>query len=126
MIHLQGLSTEAKIGKILVLTGLVLGFAALLYLLLVGNLPFSTRFFPGHLLQAGVLLIAGIKSFGLVCGVLALIMAERQRFQWAGILAVIGSLLPPLDLIILIGGLFCLASREGRMETIPDVSGKNT
>ena len=126
MICVHGLSTEAKIGKILMLTGLVLGLAALLYLLLAGTLPFSTRFFPEHILRAGVMLIAVIKTVGLVCGVLALVMAGRGRFQLAGILAVIGSLLPPVDLILLLGGLFCLASREGRMETVPDASRKNT
>jgi hypothetical protein len=126
MIRVHGLSTEAKIGKILILTGLVLGLAALLYLLFAGTLPFSTRFFPEHILRAGVMFIAVIKSAGLVCGVLALVMAGRERFQWAGILAVIGSLLPPLDLILLLGGLFCLASREGRMECPADLSRENT
>lgn len=126
MIRVHRLSTEAKIGKILMLAGLVLGLAALLYLLFAGTLPFSTRFFPEPILRAGVMLIAVMKSAGLICGVLALVMAEQERFQRAGILAVIGSLLPPLDLILLLGGLFCLASREGRMECPADLSRENT
>jgi hypothetical protein len=126
MTGVHGLSTEAKIGKILMLAGIVLGLAALLYLLSAGTLPFSTRFFPEHILRAGVLVIAVAKAAGLVCGVLALVMAERERFQWAGILAVIGSLLPPLDLVLLLGGLFCLASREGRMENQSRLARENT
>jgi hypothetical protein len=49
----------------------------------------------------------------MVTGVVALYYANKKDFSRAGIFAVISCILPPLDLIMLIGGIFCLICREG-------------
>jgi hypothetical protein len=56
--------------------------------------------------------ILTLKILGVILGILALYYTEKNEFSTAGILAAVSSVLPPLDLIMLIGGIFCLISKE--------------
>ncbi|MFA7153429.1 MAG: hypothetical protein WC072_06525, partial [Methanoregulaceae archaeon] len=111
---MEGLSTEARIGEILLAIGIVLSFIALVHLILYGALPFTTRFFPTHLIAGYLHAVALVKCAGILTAITGLFSARRRRFQKAGILAVIATLLPPLDIVFFLAGLLLLASPEGR------------
>jgi len=110
----DGLSMEAKIGKVLMIIGIALGILALVFLIFFGNLPFSTRFFPSHFFGGGTLILAAVKIAGIIVAISGFIEAEKKKIQRAGILAVVATLLPPLDLILLLAGLLLLISPEAR------------
>lgn len=118
MLDVEGLSTEAKIGKILILVSLILGIVGILGLLVgfsFGAL-FPMRYMRGFPLFAGIFMIfvAVIKILGLIVGFIALSSTNTKNFNKAGMYAIISSLLPPLDLIMLIGGILCLISKEAK------------
>ncbi len=118
MLDVEGLSTEAKIGKILILVSLILGIVGILGLLVgfsFGAL-FPMRYMRGFPLFAGIFMIfvAVIKILGLIVGFIALSSTNLKNFNKAGMYAIISSLLPPLDLIMLIGGILCLISKEAK------------
>jgi len=110
----EGLSIEAKIGEILLAIGIVLSFIALLYLILYGALPFSTRFFPVHLIAGFFHLVVLVKCAGIITAIAGLLSAKHRRFQKAGVLAVVATLLPPIDLVFFLAGLLLLISPEAR------------
>jgi hypothetical protein len=118
MLELQGLSTEAKIGKILILVSLILGIVGVLGILAgFGSVAlFPIRYARGFPLFAGffIVITAVIKILGLIIGFIALSSTNLKNFNKAGIYAIISSLLPPLDLIMLIGGILCLISKEAK------------
>jgi hypothetical protein len=90
----KGLSDSASIGKILVLA----------------SIPLTV---------VGLCILAVITAFLLYTfwlGILALGRILDNEFREAGILALIGSLLAPLDLIALGGGLLCMISPEAQGE----------
>ncbi|MDI6811368.1 MAG: hypothetical protein QMD80_06830 [archaeon] len=55
-----------------------------------------------------------VKIVGVIVGIFAFKSTAKNEFHNAGILAIVSSLLPPLDLIMLIGGVLCLVSKEAR------------
>lgn len=110
----QEQSIETKIGEILLVAGIGLALIALLYLFFYGTLPFSTRFFPTHLVGHVFHIIVLVKSAGIIIAIAGLFEAKRCRFQKAGVLAVIATLLPPIDIILCIAGLMLLISPEAR------------
>lgn len=118
MLDLHGLSAEAKIGKILILVSLILGLVGLLGIILGFSFralyPFS--FIRGIPLFAGffLMLTTIVKIIGLLVGYMALASTNNKDFSKAGLYAIISSLLPPLDLIMLIGGIICLLSKEAK------------
>lgn len=118
MIDVEGLSTEAKIGKILILVSLILGIVGVLGMLVGFSFValFPIRYMRGFPLFAGFILVflAVIKILGLIIGFMALSSTNLKNFNKAGMYAIISSLLPPLDLIMLIGGILCLISKEAK------------
>lgn len=109
-----GLSVEAKIGEIILAIGIVLSFIALFYLILYGNLPFSTRFFPAHFIGRFFPVLVLAKCAGIIIAIGSFIFAKRRSFQKAGLLAVVATLLPPIDLVFFLAGLIFLISPEAR------------
>lgn len=117
MLNIEGMTSEAKIGKILILVSVVLGILAVIIL---GTATVIIR--PsGGLNGFGVMMVIPfwilvtilvLKVIGVTLGVIALYYSEKNEFSKAGILATISSVLPPIDLIMLIGGIFCLISKE--------------
>ncbi|KYC45826.1 MAG: hypothetical protein APG12_00806 [Candidatus Methanofastidiosum methylothiophilum] len=117
MLDVEGLSTEAKIGKILILVSLILGIVGVLGMLVgftsVALFPLRYMRFP---IFAGFFFViaAVVKILGLIIGFMALSSTTLKNFNKAGMYAIISSLLPPLDLIMLIGGILCLISKEAK------------
>ncbi len=105
------LSTEAKVGKILLIIGVVLGLLSLLAMLFVGSMMmFGMAGLFGGLVYA----IIAVDVVGLVVGVLAIKKAMDGEMKSAGIYGIISSLLPPLNIITLIGAILCLVSPEAK------------
>jgi uncharacterized integral membrane protein len=124
MLNIEGISTEAKVGKILILVAIVIGLLIVIVLSIIAAFIYSAGSIAG--LGANVTIplliiipLLGLKVVGLVIGFFALSSTEKKDFNRAGILAVISSVLPPLDLIMLIGGIFCLVSKEANQERAP-------
>ncbi len=124
MLNVEGISTEAKIGKILILVAIVLGLLFVIVLSVIAAVIYSAGSISG--LGASmtiplliILPLIVLKVIGLMIGFFALSSTEKKDFNRAGILAIISSVLPPLDLIMLIGGIFCLVSREANQERAP-------
>ncbi len=118
MLELEGLSNEAKIGKILILASLIIGILGILGILVGFSFKalFTFTYMRGVPLYAGLFIIfaAAIKVLGLVIGFLALASTNLKNYNKAGLYAIISSLLPPLDLLMLIGGILCLISNEAK------------
>jgi hypothetical protein len=120
------LSTEAKIGQALLLAGIVVGaaglFIATVFLLFVlPSLGFPHPVLFLILLFAGI--IGVIKLAGVLVGVLAYRAASRRDLRKAGILGIIASVLPPFDLIMLIGGILCTIRPESKEWGAPPLTG---
>jgi hypothetical protein len=117
VLNIEGMSPEAKIGKILILVSVVLGILAVIIL---GAATVLIR--PsGGLNGFGVMMVIpfwilisllALKITGMILGIIALYYSGKNELTMAGILATISSVLPPIDLIMLIGGIFCLISKE--------------
>lgn len=118
MLDIEGLSIEAKIGKILILVSLILGIVGVLGLLTGFSFGILSpiRYMRGFPLFAGLFMVfvAIIKILGLIIGFMALSSTNLKKFNKAGMYAIISSLLPPLDIIMLIGGILCLISKEAK------------
>ena len=55
-----------------------------------------------------------VQIVGIVFNIFALLSAIRNLYRRAGVLAIIATILPPFNLISLLGGIFCLASKESK------------
>jgi hypothetical protein len=117
MLNMEGLSPEAKIGKILILIGVIISILAVIILAMATWIVWTS----GEIFGFGIYMtipqwiitaVLAFKVAGLLVGILALYYTGRNDFSKAGIFAVVSCILPPLDLIMLIGGIFCLVSRE--------------
>ncbi|TRZ54676.1 hypothetical protein D4Q76_01905 [archaeon] len=113
-------STEAKIGKILILVGIItqaIGIAAVLAIS-SGMMGYWGMMSWGGMMGSvfgGMFYALGlVQIIGLIVGIYAYKSAEKGDFHNAGILAVVASVIPPLQLISLVGGILCLASREAK------------
>jgi small-conductance mechanosensitive channel len=118
MLNIDGLSAEAKIGKILVLVAVILSILVVIILSFLAAILWTAGEVYGFgimmsLPQWIIIALLVLKAGGLIMGIVALYYANKKDFSRAGIFAVISCILPPLDLIMLIGGIFCLISREG-------------
>jgi hypothetical protein len=118
MLNIEGLSAEAKIGKILILVAVILSVLAVIFLSFLAAIVWTAGVISGFGIMMAlpkwiVIVLLILKAAGLAMGVLSLYYASKNDFSRAGIFAVISCILPPVDLIMLIGGIFCLISREG-------------
>jgi ABC-type dipeptide/oligopeptide/nickel transport system permease component len=117
MLNMEGLSAEAKIGKILILVAVILSILVIIVLGFIAGIVWSVGQVTGFGIMMSLpqwILIALIilKLAGTAMGIVALYYAGRDDFSRAGIFAVVSCVLPPLDLVMLIGGIFCLIGRE--------------
>lgn len=125
MLNMEGLSAEAKIGKILILVAVILSILVIIFLCFIAAIIWSVGQVTGFgimmsLPQWIIIALLTLKLAGTATGIVALYYAGREDFSRAGIFAVISCVLPPLDLIMLIGGIFCLISREANTaRTVP-------
>jgi hypothetical protein len=117
MLNMEGLSAEAKIGKILILVAVILSILMIIILGFIAGVVWSVGQLTGFgimmsLPQWIIIALLSLKLAGTAMGIVALYYAGRDDFSRAGIFAVVSCVLPPVDLIMLIGGIFCLISRE--------------
>jgi hypothetical protein len=124
MLNIEGMSSEAKIGKILILVSVVLGILAVIIL----GVAVAVIRPSGGLSGFGIMMVIpfwilatllALKIIGVILGIIALYYSGKSEFTTAGILATISSVLPPIDLIMLIGGIFCLISKEANEVKMP-------
>ncbi|MDD1719775.1 MAG: hypothetical protein LUQ25_06930 [Methanoregulaceae archaeon] len=109
---MEGISTEAKIGKILILVAIILGVIGLVIMSAIGSLGVGL-FFPAWLVGGFVILMI-VKVIGIVIGVIAFKSAEDGDYSRAGILAIVSSVLPPIDILMLVGAIVCIISPEAK------------
>jgi len=127
MLNMEGLSAEAKIGKILILVAVILSILVIIVLGFIAGIIWSVGQVTGFgimmsLPQWIIIALLSLKLAGTAMGIVALYYAGKDDFSRAGIFAVVSCVLPPLDLIMLIGGIFCLISREANtVRTVPSL-----
>jgi hypothetical protein len=121
------MSSEAKIGKILILVSVLLSILAGIIL---GGATILIRS-SGGLSGFGVImvipfwilfLILALKIIGVTLGIFALYYSGKNELTTAGILTTRSSVFCTVDLIMRIGGIFCLISKEAnetRMSPLP-------
>jgi hypothetical protein len=120
MLNMEGLSAEAKISKILILVAVILSILVIIVLGFIAGIVWSVGQVTGFgimmsLPQWIIIALLSLKLAGTAMGIVALYYAGKDDFSRAGIFAVVSCVLPPLDLIMLIGGIFSLISREANM-----------
>ena len=121
------LSTEARIGKVLILIGIIFQIIGIAAVFTIGSGMMGYWGVPnygyGMMNWGGMMgygfggffyLIGLVEIVGLIAGIYAYKAAERNDYHNAGILAIVSSVLPPLQLIMLVGGILCLISREAK------------
>ncbi len=113
---MTGLSTEAKIGKVVVLISIILSIIAIIVVLFVGTFALDMLLAMPGIWVTGIFVVALVKVIGVALGVLSLQMTTENRWKRAGIYALIASVVPPLDLLMLLGGIFFLTSPEARSQ----------
>ena len=57
---------------------------------------------------------------GSVIGIFAFKAASDHKFHNAAILGIVSSIIPPLNIFTIVGGILCLTSREAKERTHPD------
>jgi hypothetical protein len=107
------LSTEAQIGKIVLLIGIVLGVISLAFIFTMGSvgllIPGLTGVLTGLVYVVGVVAIVGI-----VLQFLAYRKAAEGRIHDGGIFALIAAFVPPLQILPLIAAILLLVSPEAK------------
>jgi len=120
LIDFEGLSTEAKIGKIVVLVAFVLKIVGLLFLVSAISLGGYTMMAVPMGMGFGALW-TGIMIGLLILGLIGLFLIwkafgkmEAKDFHGAAIYSLIAAFLPPLDIIVLIGAILLFISPEAK------------
>lgn len=119
-LNFEGLSTEAKIGKILVLIAFILkiiGIISILGLSAMGS-------YGMMLAQVGLGVEAmwmGVVAGMIILGLIGIFLVWKafdkmaaKDFHGAAIFALIAAFLPPLDIIVLIGAILLFISPEAK------------
>lgn len=120
--NFEGLSTEAKIGKILVLIAFILKILGILVALGAASMgTYAAMFAP---FGFGAMWI-GIMAAMVVLGLIGIFLVWKafdkmaaKDFHTAAVYALIAAFLPPLDVIVLIGAILLFISPEGKTGTV--------
>lgn len=121
LINFEGLSTEAKVGKILVLIAFILKIVGIL-VMLGGAAWGSAMFLPlGFDAMFGGAIFMGIMAVMIVVSLVGIFLVwkafdkmDAKDFHGAAIFSVIAAFLPPLDVIVLIGAILLFISPEAK------------
>lgn len=114
MLSMEGISTEAKIGKVLIIIAVILGVIGMIVLAVFGSFGLAA-IIPAWLV-GGIIILAIARVAGLVIGLTAFMSADDGDYSRAGILGIVASVIPPVDLIMLAGGIVCLISPEAKKQ----------
>jgi len=110
------LSAEAKVGQLLVLIAIALDILGIVIIFAL-NALFSTPGFaslaPSGVFRGFILFIGVVALIGLATGIYAYQLCSEKKYREAGIFAVISALLP-FDIIMLIGAILLLISKEAK------------
>lgn len=138
ILDFKGLSDSAMIGKALILASIVLAVVDILMYVLIaflGSVGLHCMGFSSIFHESGVpeiwmeawgliaAIIIALDIAGLIVLIMALRMTCNRDFRNAGILALIASVLPPIRILALIGGILCLVSPEARNALSPPEPG---
>lgn len=118
MVNLEGVSTSAKIGQVVIIVGLIIVGISLPFWIVMTGLGFSQLVGPNELW--GLSSIAGILAFGLplaiiawsILAVFAIRAASNDNFERAAKLAAGATFLPPLHPFYLVGAVLLWISPE--------------
>jgi hypothetical protein len=114
ILELQGLNSEAKIGKVILIVSLILGIVGVIVVILAGRLVARVlQGLPGFFV-GGLYILAMVKVIGIILSFISLYSTISGCWRRAGIIALVLSILPPLDLLMLVSGLFFLFSPEAK------------
>ncbi len=124
-LNFEGLSTEAKIGKILVLIAFILKIIGILGALVAVSMGTSMMMFvPMDLGPMWGAMWMSIVAGTIVLGLIGLFLMWKafdkmaaKDFHGAAIYALIAAFLPPLDIIVLIGAILLFISPESKTGT---------
>lgn len=112
----------AKAGRILLLVGAIMGAIGAFFLILAGILLVvvgrnlvgdGDAAFPGTVVGAIYLVMGVVIAVGTVFGFLAYARAQRGDWHGAWVFGLVAALVPPLQVLPLLGAIFCLVSPEG-------------
>ncbi len=112
------MSTEVKAGKVVFGVGIVIGWALVLLLVSTGAASTSSRLIPIHLVAEYLYILLALKITGLLLAIFSVYLAEKKRIQRAGFIGLVASLLPPVDILFLLGSLLFFVSPEARGGTL--------
>jgi hypothetical protein len=104
------LSTEVRIGKILLLISIVLNVIGIVFVLAFGTAFTMMMPFLGGFIYA----LAAVTVVGTVLQYLAYRKVEQKETHDGGIYALVASFVPPLHLFALIAGILFLVSPEAK------------
>jgi hypothetical protein len=117
-LNFEGLGTEAKIGKILVLIAFILKIIGVISLLAAATMgTYAAMFAPFGLGGIWMGVLAGMVVLSLIGLFLvwkAFDKMAARDFHGAAIYALIAAFLPPLDIIVLIGAILLFISPEAK------------
>ncbi len=114
MFELDGISTEAKVGKILLFIGLVLKIITVLSMFLFGSLYALWGFHVPQVVMMSAPVIAIVLLVGIAFGFISLRFADEGAMSRASIIALVGSVLPPVDVLYLVAGILFMVSKEAQ------------
>ncbi len=112
ILELKGLSSEAKIGKIVLLVSLVLSIIGVILIIFAGTVVAKMLLGLPGLFVEGLYILALVKSIGIVLGFVSMYSTTVDHWRRAGVLALVSCVLPPLALLRLVSGLFFLFVRR--------------
>ncbi|HII75498.1 MAG TPA: hypothetical protein HA264_00280 [Methanolinea sp.] len=112
------MSTEVKAGKLVFVVGIVIGCALVFLLVSAGAASTSSRLIPIHLVAEYLYILLALKITGLVLAIFSVYFAEKKCIQRAGVIGLVASLLPPVDILFLLGSLLFFVSPETRGSTL--------
>ena len=108
-------STKAKIGKILILIGIIFGAISMIPIFLLSFSGGSYSYFFIELSRVPAIIFCIIELIGILIGIYAYNSTLVRDFRKASILAIISSFLPPMNIFMLLGGILFLASEEFKL-----------
>ncbi|MEE9322970.1 MAG: hypothetical protein V3U72_00345 [Candidatus Aenigmarchaeota archaeon] len=120
-LNFEGLGTEAKIGKILVLIAFILKIIGIIGMLAAVSMgSYAMMFAPlglGAMWMGIVAVMVVLSLIGLFLVWKAFDKMAAKDFHGAAIYALIAAFLPPLDIIVLIGAILLFISPEAKTGT---------
>jgi len=109
---MKRLSSEANIGKLILLLGVILSSISIIFFFIIGI--FFLKFVHPSLFSIFIFFAVLSRIFGIVFGLFAYNSCLKGDFYKAGILGIVASLLSFVDLIFLVGAILCLLSKEAK------------